>query len=348
MTTARTHIQHAGGTHFSLKTLYDLARSEEKEARHLVDKEFAQDSAFANAKDATTMMSSITDSDGYTTVSRHGGSPTTSPLRPRLQPEGKEGNRKNPFDNRFLTTFLPFFANSPAKMHVPVNAVPPMIMGIAPSGMRKKNNFVGGTETAQVEDLEEKTYAEPGQRGSSANFLLALSTKESDGHVRVEKEKKAKKITPSYDKYLSLSLSLKGVGTMAIMEVDEERKIYDEPGQHGSSAEFLPALLDKGSGGHENNNTSSHDKYASPSLSLKTLAGIKLDLDAYINDPASCQPSKKALCADQMSLVTAAQASSSSASPKCISIYNNKWTAFLSPTKGGISSQNTPRGGGQQ
>jgi hypothetical protein len=179
---------------------YDLARSEKKEARSLVDKEFAHDSTLANAKDAATMMSSITDSNGYTTISRCGGSPTTSPPRPRLQPEGKEGNKKNPFDNRFLTAFLPSFANSPAKMRVPVNAVLHMIMGIAPGGMRKKNNVIGGTaETAQVEDMEEKTYDEPGQRRSSANFLSALSTKESGGLVRVEKEKKAKKNTPSYD-----------------------------------------------------------------------------------------------------------------------------------------------------
>ena len=103
-----------------------------------------------------------------------------------------------------------------------------------------------------------------------------------------------KKNTPSYNKYLSLSPSLKGVGTMAIMEVDEGRKFYDEPSQRGSSANFLLALLDKRSGGfpgggkkkHENNNTSSHDKDASPSLSLKTLAGIELDLDVYVNDPA--------------------------------------------------------------
>jgi hypothetical protein len=159
-----------------------------------------------------------------------------------------------------------------------------------------------------------KTYEEPGQRGSSANFLLALSTKESCGLVRVEKEKKAKENSPSHDKYLSLSPSPKGVGTMAIMEVDEGKKKYDEPGQCGSSANSPPAPSDKGSGGftgggnkkHENYNTSSHDKYAFPSFSLKMLAGIELDLDAYMNDPASCQLSKKALCADQMSLVTAA------------------------------------------
>ncbi len=97
MTAATTRVQHAGGTRFSLKTLYDHARSEEKEARRLVDKEFAHNSTLANAKDAATMMSSITDSDGYTTISRRGRSPTTSPPRPHPQPEGKEGNRKNPF-----------------------------------------------------------------------------------------------------------------------------------------------------------------------------------------------------------------------------------------------------------
>jgi hypothetical protein len=138
------------------------------------------------------------------------------------------------------------------------------------------------------------------------------------------------------------------------MEIDEGGKIYYEPGQRGRSANFLPALLDKRLGGfagggkkkHENNNTSSHDKYASPSLSLKMLAGIELDLDAYVNDTASHQPSIKPLCTDQMLLVTTAKLSSSSASPKRISIYNNKRTALSSPAKGGISSQNPPCGGG--
>ncbi len=75
MTVATTCVQYARGTRFSLKMLYDLARLEEKEARCLVDKEFAHISTLANAKDAATMMSSITDSNGYTTVSCHGGSP---------------------------------------------------------------------------------------------------------------------------------------------------------------------------------------------------------------------------------------------------------------------------------
>ncbi len=262
MTAATTRVQYAEGTCFSLKTLYDLARSEEKEARHLVDKEFAHDSTLANAKVAATMMSFITDSNSYTTVSCHGESPIPSLPRPRPHPEGKESNRKNSFDNRFLTTFLPSFANGPTKMQVSVDAVPDRVMGIAPGRMRKKNNVVGGTETAQAANLEKKNYEEPGQRGSSANFLLALLTKGSCGLVRVEKEKKVKENTPSHDKYLSLSPSPKGVGTTAIMEVDEGKNIYDKPGQCGSSANSPPAPSDKGSGGfagrgkkkHENNN----------------------------------------------------------------------------------------------
>jgi hypothetical protein len=42
---------------------------------------------------------------------------------------------------------------------------------------------------------------------------------------------------------------------------------------------------------------------------------IELDLDVYVNNPASCQPTKKALCGDQMLLVTAARSTSTSASP---------------------------------
>ncbi len=73
------------------------------------------------------MMSSITDLDGYTTVTRRGRSPTSSPPKPRLQSGSKTGNRKNLFDDSFLNTFLPTFATSPAKTHAPVDAVPAAI-----------------------------------------------------------------------------------------------------------------------------------------------------------------------------------------------------------------------------
>ncbi len=56
--------------------------------------------------------------------------------------------------------------------------------------------------------------------------------------------------------------------------------------------------------------------------------GIELNLDAYVNNPASRQPTKKALCEDQMLLVTAAQSTSTSASPAQVSLYSNKRTAI--------------------
>jgi hypothetical protein len=68
--------------------------------------------------------------------------------------------------------------------------------------------------------------------------------------------------------------------------------------------------------------------------------GIELDLDAYVNDPASRQPTKKALCEDQMLLVTAAQSASTSASPARVSLYSNKRTAISSPAKGGMAPPN--------
>ncbi len=100
--------------------------------------------------------------------------------------------------------------------------------------------------------------------------------------------------------------------TTVISEVGKGCQIYEEPGHHGSSAKSLLALLSTGS-------------------------SFQVDLDAYVNDLDSRQPSKKALCADQMSLVTTAHSSSFSASPKRVSIYNNKQTAILSPEKGGMA-----------
>ena len=62
MTKATIFILHAGGTRFSLKALYNLARAEEKEAKRQVDYEAAHDLAIANAKSTATMMSLIMDS----------------------------------------------------------------------------------------------------------------------------------------------------------------------------------------------------------------------------------------------------------------------------------------------
>jgi hypothetical protein len=60
------------------------------------------------------------------------------------------------------------------------------------------------------------------------------------------------------------------------------------------------------------------------------------DLDAYICNPASRQPTKKSFHGTHASLVTAAILTSSSASPARISIYTNKRSALASPAKGGV------------
>ncbi len=170
-------------------------------------------------------MSSIIDSEGYTTVTHCGRSPTSPPPKPRLQSGSKTGNRKNLFDDSFLNTFLPTFVTGPAKTHAPVDSVPAAI--------------------AQ----------QPTSWG----------------------EGKMKEISAQ---------------STVISEVDKGGQIYEEPGQRGSSAKSLLALL-------------------------STSSSFQVDLNAY-------QPSKKALRADQMSLVMAAHSSSFSASPKRVSIYNNK------------------------
>jgi hypothetical protein len=185
-------------------------------------------------------------------------------------------------------------------------------MGIDAGGKSKKNNAITVCGAVQDEHLGKTTYDGPGQHG-----------------------RKAKKNTPSHSKYLLLIPSPKGVGATAIKEPE------------GGSDKQLGNFAGGGKTVHENNNTLTHDKYAVPSLSLKTTAGIECDLDEYVNDPASCQPLKKALCADQTLLVTAAQSSSSSISPKQISIYSNKHRALSSPAKGGMLSHNIPRGQGQ-
>jgi hypothetical protein len=85
--------------------------------------------------------------------------------------------------------------------------------------------------------------------------------------------------------------------------------------------------------------------------SFVSLYGIELDLDVYVNDPASCQPTKKALSEDQRLLVTAARSTSTSASPARVSLYSNKRTAMSSPAKGGMAPLKfipPPRGNNHQ
>jgi hypothetical protein len=100
------HIQKAGGTRLLLKTLYKIARLEKKEARCLFAKE---DSVTSAAMETAMAMSSITDPDGFTTVSWRGVSSTSPPKqRPqsRSPPRPSDGiKRVNPFDDKFLTSF---------------------------------------------------------------------------------------------------------------------------------------------------------------------------------------------------------------------------------------------------
>jgi hypothetical protein len=109
MLSATICMQKAGGTCFSLKALYKIARSKEKEARQLFAKE---DSVISAANDTATAMSSITDPNGFTTGSCHGGASFSSP--PKQQPQscspphpGNKIKRVNLFDDKFLTSFPP-------------------------------------------------------------------------------------------------------------------------------------------------------------------------------------------------------------------------------------------------
>jgi hypothetical protein len=115
---------------FSLEHMYKLARSEDKEVRCLFDKDLASDTVANATKDTlVTVMSSIMDLDGYTTVSHFSGSPTLSPIpRPQcrspLCPGNKDGMRRNPFNNKFLTIFLPTFLHGLDDKNAPTDAVP--------------------------------------------------------------------------------------------------------------------------------------------------------------------------------------------------------------------------------
>ncbi len=82
-----------------------------------------------------------------------------------------------------------------------------------------------------------------------------------------------------------------------------------------------------------NDSSSPPISLAPPSLFPPPL-GNGGDLNAYIGNPASCQPTEKSFRGIHTSLVTAAFLVSSSASPVRISIYTNKRSALASPAKG--------------
>jgi hypothetical protein len=188
MTTATICVQQAGGTRFLLERLYKITRSEEKEARRLFNNDFSSNSLSPTAtKDTATMMSSIMDSNGYTTVSHHGGSPTASPLK--LHPQRRSplcqgfesGTRRNPFNNKFLKTFPPMFVNDPANKNAPANRTASNVVVVT---VTKKHSpgFAGmKTKLGDVMMLfaeGKENYEEPASRVSAANFFPALSAKE--------------------------------------------------------------------------------------------------------------------------------------------------------------------------
>ena len=102
-----TNVQAAGGTRFSLETLFKVARSEEKEARQI----YAMEGLVMSATmDAPTIYSSITNADGlFTAVSWRGGkssSPPKQQLQSRSHPRLSNGIATvNPFDEKFLNSF---------------------------------------------------------------------------------------------------------------------------------------------------------------------------------------------------------------------------------------------------
>jgi hypothetical protein len=76
MLLASIHVQKAGETCLLLETLYKIACLEEKEAHCLFAK---KDSVTFAATNTAMAMSSITDPDGFATVSQRGVSSTSPP-----------------------------------------------------------------------------------------------------------------------------------------------------------------------------------------------------------------------------------------------------------------------------
>jgi hypothetical protein len=114
------------------------------------------------------------DSHGYTTMSCHGGSITSSPKLHSLSPIplciNGDGMRRNPFDNKFPTTFLLIFSTDPANKFAPADAVPAM-SAKSTHGFGKKKMNVGVRLTGTVLYVDEiKNYEELAKRGSSVFF----------------------------------------------------------------------------------------------------------------------------------------------------------------------------------
>jgi hypothetical protein len=129
--------------------------------------------------------------------------------------------------------------------------------------------------------------------------------------------------------------------------VADGERTYDEPVMRASTwsnvgvnvRSTVPTLSANGTGANGVTRKLGAKNVNNKSLSLSAVAPsrIKLDLDACVNDPDSRQPTKKALCGDQVSLVTAARSASTFASPVRFSLYSNKRNAISSPAKRWVS-----------
>ncbi len=158
-------------------------------------------------------------------------------------------------------------------------------------------------------------------------FLSLLATELDDTAV-----KSGGLCKPTVDVWLVVTtLFVDGVG------------VHEDLAQCRGSTNFLQTQVATTLGGtvgvergkNDISNTFNIDQYLHCLLSFVPPSGIESDLDAYVNDPASHQPMKKALCRDRMSLITATRSTSTSTSPK---MYTNKRTAISSPAKGAMAS----------
>ncbi len=139
-----------------------------------------------------------------------------------------------------------------------------------------------------------KTYEEPALRLSSAICFPALSAKQLSDSATVQEANVG----------VSVGSKVPVLGSVGM-------RVYDVVTDLGAKNVITKSLS---------------PAFVSP-------LGIELDVDVYVNNPASCHPTKKALCGDQMLLVTAAWSTFTSASPAQMSLYSNKRTAFHPPQK---------------
>jgi hypothetical protein len=355
MTSATIQVQQARGVCFSLGRLYKIVCLEEKEARRVFNKAPAPGSLATIPNDTTMVMSSVTDSDGYTTMSNHGGSITFSPKlcpqsRSPLCSSNGDGTRRNHFDDTFFMTFLPTSLDNPADRTAPPEVVAAILKKPTPriAGMKMKFGIVL-TSSALFADWK-KTYEEPALHVSAAEIFPALSAIElcdysvADGPAnRTTPTKVAVAIlTKPTPRFARMKAKLGVVLTAGMLSFADGKKLMRNQSRkrcrfflalsakelsHSAMVQkvnvgvsiglTVPALGSDGMrvydvatdlGAKNAINKSLSPSFVSPSE-------IELDLDVYVNDPASCQLTKKALCGDQMLLVSATWSTSTSASP---------------------------------